>query len=170
MSGVLLAALSCTGRSLVFRLARTCVTLAALPPLLQEQAAAALLQVGYTWCCLPHTVQCITMLLLNPCRSKLQLRGWKMVVTGHSLGAAVATLLGMQLRERFAGEPRRSPDCSACVLGLWPRCRACSCGSGLRVSRCHTLHTRFRAALLGLQPAGAASRTYRLLASAYVVG
>jgi sn1-specific diacylglycerol lipase len=24
-----------------------------------------------------------------------------MVVTGHSLGAAVATLLGMQLRERF---------------------------------------------------------------------
>jgi hypothetical protein len=35
-------------------------------------------------------------------RSKLQLRGWKVVVTGHSLGAAVATLLGMQLRERFA--------------------------------------------------------------------
>lgn len=103
------------------------------------------------------------------CRSKLQLRGWKVVVTGHSLGAAVATLLGMQLRERFAGEPRRSPDCSACVLGLWPRCRACSCGSGLRVSRCYTLHTRFRAALLGLQPAGAASRTYLLLANAYVV-
>ncbi|KAI3429289.1 hypothetical protein D9Q98_005385 [Chlorella vulgaris] len=34
-------------------------------------------------------------------REKLQLDGWKMVVTGHSLGAAVATLLGMQLRERF---------------------------------------------------------------------
>ncbi|KAI3429288.1 hypothetical protein D9Q98_005384 [Chlorella vulgaris] len=34
-------------------------------------------------------------------RSKLQLDGWKVVVTGHSLGAAVATLLGMQLRERF---------------------------------------------------------------------
>jgi sn1-specific diacylglycerol lipase len=39
---------------------------------------------------------------LLPRRSKLRLQGWKVVVTGHSLGAAVATLLGMQLRERFA--------------------------------------------------------------------
>ncbi|KAL4447467.1 hypothetical protein ABPG75_004686, partial [Micractinium tetrahymenae] len=34
-------------------------------------------------------------------RSKLQLQGWQFVVTGHSLGAAVATLLGMHLRQEF---------------------------------------------------------------------
>lgn len=38
-----------------------------------------------------------------PRRSKLQLAGWRFVVTGHSLGAAVATLLGMHLRQQFPG-------------------------------------------------------------------
>lgn len=65
--------------------------------------------------CLPavHTPACRTHMRPYPalppipccslCRSKLQQQGWKFVVTGHSLGAAVATLLGMQLRDRFTG-------------------------------------------------------------------
>ena len=54
----------------------------------------------------------------HACRSKLQQQGWKVVVTGHSLGAAVACMLGMQLRERFAGEAKPSPAVCVCLRSL----------------------------------------------------
>ena len=50
-------------------------------------------------CCAPFPAR---RHLPPACRSKLQQEGWKFVVTGHSLGSAVATLLGMHLRERFS--------------------------------------------------------------------
>ena len=37
-------------------------------------------------------------------QAKVQQEGWQVVVTGHSLGAAVACLLGFHLRELFPGE------------------------------------------------------------------
>jgi hypothetical protein len=38
-------------------------------------------------------------------RAKLQTEGWRMVVTGHSLGAAVACMLSFHLKDLFPGEP-----------------------------------------------------------------
>lgn len=101
----------------------------------------------------------------HPCtlcrRSKLQLRGWKVVVTGHSLGAAVATLLGMQLRERFAGELLAAlgravlfvagglsgacdahatlcldSQCSECVLNCLVHLQSCGAGPSTRPAAC----------------------------------
>ena len=40
---------------------------------------------------------------------KLDCRGWRLVVTGHSLGAGAAALIAMRLHGRFPGAP---PHCA----------------------------------------------------------
>ena len=45
---------------------------------------------------------------------KLDCRGWRLVVTGHSLGAGAAALIAMRLHSRFPGAPQR------CACVLWP--------------------------------------------------
>ena len=41
---------------------------------------------------------------LTCCLCTLTLQGWKLVVTGHSLGAGVAALLSLRLRSSFPGK------------------------------------------------------------------
>jgi hypothetical protein len=38
------------------------------------------------------------------------MQGWKLVVTGHSLGAGCASLIAMKLRPRFPGRPALHPS------------------------------------------------------------
>ena len=48
---------------------------------------------------------------------RLHLEGWKLVMTGHSLGAGVAALISLKLRPAFPGgtlhaaHPRWQSDC-----------------------------------------------------------
>ena len=59
---------------------------------------------------------------------KLDCRNWRLVLTGHSLGAGAAALIALHLKGRFA-----SASCSAMnkslILGqscTWPKCRPIS--------------------------------------------
>jgi len=69
---------------------------------------------------------------------KLDCRGWRLVVTGHSLGAGAAALIAMRLHSRFPGTaPRARPRAvgpAACAERGREVC-ACAQRAGRRVAR-----------------------------------
>ena len=62
---------------------------------------------------------------------KLDCRGWRLVVTGHSLGAGAAALIAMRLHARFPGA------CPPPPMSSWPGepvCNRSNCSAMLKSS------------------------------------
>ena len=69
--------------------------------------------------------------VVTPCQC---LQGWKLVVTGHSLGAGAAALISLKIHDRYPGGP-----CFLLTADVFSL--ACSCSAKLRylMSVCHVL-------------------------------
>lgn len=73
-----------------------------------------------------HAMPCHVVVVGSCCDRGSVRQGWRLVITGHSLGAGAATLLALKLRDNFKGDPiaSSSPDstavCSTLIYSAGP--------------------------------------------------